>query len=168
MTGVSDVSDPRRGEIKTRIVPLLVIAPAGAVALVAALYLWLIPWLPQRVAIHMGPEGPGYGSMPLAITTICVIAMAAFAVGGATARGFMKADHWYQSEKLISVGIESMGYGVIGVGLATMVSTVGVEPNEVSGDSVAAGMFGFLFMFIASVCVYVAALPRGKMEKLGS
>lgn len=167
MSKISDLPEPVREVVKTRAVALLLVAPACSIALVVVLYLMLYPRIPQRVAIHVGPDGVGYGSTPLMVAITCAIAAVAFAIGGATARGFLKADHWYQTEKSIAIVIESLGYGVIGVALATIFSTVGVDPNEVSGNSVAMGLLGFLVMFIVSACVYVAALPRGKMETLG-
>lgn len=166
LTGVFEVAAARTAKIKARTAALLVLAPDGSVALVAVLYVLLNPWIPQRVSIHMGSDGAEHGSTPLAMATICAIDTAAFAAGGATARRFMKADHWYQSEKLISIGIESNGYGVVGVGLATIASTVGTDPHGVSGDSVAAGKIGFLSLFILSACVYATVLPRVKMEQL--
>lgn len=95
------------------------------------------------------------------------VAAAALAIGGATAREFLTSDHWYQKETGIAVSILAVGYGVIGRALATILSSVGLSPDDVSGASVGAGLLGFLGFFIAAILAYIEALPRGKMESLG-
>lgn len=105
----SDVPIPMRAEVKIKTVPLLVIAPACSIALVAVLYLLLKPLVPSQIAIHAGSDGVGYGSTVLMIAVACGIAAVAFGIGGATAREFLKDDHWFQTEKSIAVLIVSLG-----------------------------------------------------------
>lgn len=168
LTNVSNLPEPVRTQPKTRAFPLLVVAPACAILLVVVLYLLLSPLIPRRVAIHVGPEGVGYGSSLLMIAGACAIAAAAFAIGAATAREFFRDDHWFQTQKSIAVGIMALGYGVIGVALATIITAVGVDPDEVSGNSVAMGLLGFLLLFTVAACVYAAVFPRAKLETLGT
>lgn len=164
----SDVPIPTRAETKIKTVPLLVIAPACSIALVAVLYLLLKPLLPSQIAIHAGPDGVGYESTLLMIAVACGIAAVAFGIGGATAREFLKDDHWFQTEKSIAVLIVSLGYGVIGVALATIFSTLGVDSEAASGNSVGMGLLGFLLSFTAAVCIHVAVLPRARMHTIVS
>lgn len=166
MTNISDSSATTNVEVKTKVISLLLVAPLCSILLVAVLYLMLNPMIPDHVAIHMGSDGAGFGSTSIMIAITCAVAAAVFASGGFTAKGYMKYDHWFQKEKLISVSIVAVGYGIVGVALATIFSTIGVEATEISGDSVAMGMLGFLFMFVASISVYILLLPRGQMETL--
>ena len=166
MAEFSDWPDPPLKETKTRTVPLLVIAPACSIVLVAVLYLLLNPLMPSHIAIHAGPDGVGYGSALIMIAVACAIAAVTFVIGGATAREFLKDDHWFQTEKSIAVGIVSLGYGVIGFALATIFSIVGVDPEEVSVDSVGRGLLGFLLLFTAAVWIHVAVLPRARMQTI--
>ncbi|MDD0856969.1 hypothetical protein NHF46_02435 [Arthrobacter alpinus] len=53
-----------------------------------------------------------------------------------------------------------MGYGILGVALGTIVGLVGLDQDEVSGNSVAMGMLGFLLLFTVAVCAYAALLPE--------
>lgn len=145
---------------------MLLVAPIGSILLVVILFLVLGPLIPGQIAIHVGSDGVGYGSSLLMITVPCVIAAAVFAIGGATTREFFKDDHWFQTQKTISVGIMALGYGVIGVALGTLFGTVGVDQDAVSGNSVGMGLLGFLLLFTVAACVYGAVFPRAKMEPL--
>ncbi len=78
----------------------------------------------------------------------------------------MKAGHWYQKEKSIAVAILSLGYGVVGIALATLVSIAGTRADPLSGDSMGNSMLAFLFFFIGAAWIQTVALPRGKMEEL--
>ena len=167
MTNISGLPDPTRAEVKPKVVPLLIVAPACSILLVAVLFLVFGPLIPGQIAIHVGPEGVGYGSSLLMIAVPCVIAAVVFAIGGATAREFFKDDHWFQTQKSVAVGIMALGYGAIGVALGTIFSTIGVSPDELSGNSVGVGLLGFLLMFTVAACVYVAVFPRAKMEAMG-
>ena len=164
LSGNSEVPEPPPAEGKTRAIPLLIVYPACSIVLVAVLYLCFSPLIPSHTAIHVGPDGVGYGSTLLMIFVACVIAEAVFAIGGAIATEFFKDGHSFQSQKSIAVGIMALGYGVIGFALATILSTVGVKPDEVSGDSVAMGLLGFLLLFTAAACNYVAVFPKDKLE----
>lgn len=117
--------------------------------------------------MHVGPDGVGYGSSLLMIAIPSGIAAVVFAIGGATTREFFKDDHWFQTQKTIAVGVMALGYGVVGVALGTIFSTVGVDQDAVSGSSVGMGLLGFLLLFTVAACVYVAVFPRAKMEALG-
>ncbi len=146
---------------------MLLVAPICSIVLVAVLHLLLSPHIPSRIAIHVGPDGVGYGSSLLMIAVPCVIAAVVFAIGGATTREFFKDDHWFQTQKTIAVGIMALGYGVIGVALGTIFSTVGVDQDAVSGNSVGMGLLGFLLLVTVAASVYAKAFPRAKMETLG-
>lgn len=159
---------PAKGEVEPRVFRILVLVPLCALALVAALVLLLVPLLPEHIAMHVGPDGVGYGSTPLMLAITSAAAALALAIGSITGLGFFKAEHWYQTEKLISVGILSLGYGVLGIALATMASTLGVEQSAVSGNSVGTSMLAFVLGFIAALWFHIVALPAGKMEQLGS
>lgn len=104
--------------------------------------------------------------LSLLLAGACSLAVMAFIIGGATARGLLKEGHWYQTEKSIAVGIEAGGFGLIGFAVASILAIVGVAPNEVSSDSVGLGLLGFVFLFIAAICVYVAFLRRAQPETL--
>lgn len=159
---------PAKGVVEPRVFRILVIVPICALALVAVLVLFLIPLMPEHIAMHVGPDGVGYGSTPLMLAITCAAAALALAIGSITGLGFFKAEHWYQKEKLISIGILSLGYGVLGIALATMASTLGVEQSAVSGNSVGTSMLAFVLGFIAALWFHIGALPAGKMEQLGS
>lgn len=163
----SQVSDPAPVGTRKRFLQAFIIAPVASLMLVAVLYLVLSPQIPNQIAIHVGPDGVGYGSTAPIMLITWAVAAVVLAIGGSTAREFVKNKHWYQKEKVIAVSIVAVGYGVIGVALATMLSMVGVSPEDVSGDSVGAGLLGFLVFFIAAIWVYIVVLPRGKMESLG-
>lgn len=155
-------------QVKTRALPLLIIAPACSLLLVAVLYLMLSPLIPERIAVHVGPDGVGYGSPLLMIAGACGIAAVAFAIGAATAKEFLRNNHWYQTQKSIAVIIMALGYGVIGVAVATIVSNLNVDPDAVSGNSVGGGLLGFLLMFTVAACTYVAVFPRAGLEPAGT
>lgn len=156
------------GNVKSRELLLLVIAPACSLLLVALLYLLLGPLIPERLAIHVGPDGVGYGSSLLMVGGACIIAAAVFAIGAATTKEFLKNNHWFQTQKSIAVSTMALGYGVVGVAVATILSTLAVAPNSVAGNSVGMGLLGFLLMFIAAACTYVAVLPRAGIEPASS
>lgn len=107
----------------------------------------------------MAPRGSSFSS--------CGHAAAALATGVATAREFLKSDHWYHKERGIAVSILAVGYGVIGRALATILSSAGLSPDDVSDASVGAGLLGFLGFFVAAILAYIKVLPCGKMESLG-
>lgn len=165
----SNSGTPGRTPTTTRLrtLPWLVGAPVCSVLLVLGLLLLLDPLIPSHIAVHVGPDGVGHGSPRLMVAVACGIAAVIFAIGGATAKEFTNDDHWFQTQKSIVVAIMALGYGVIGTALATIVSTIGADPDEVSVHSVGMGLLGFLFLFIVAACVYVAVLPRAKMETLG-
>lgn len=167
MTNISRPADTTQAEIKPRVIPLLIVAPACSILLVAILFLVLRPLIPGQIASHVGPDGVGYGSSLIMITVPCVIAAVVFAIGGATAREFFKDDHWFQTQKSIVVGIMALGYGVIGVALGTIFSVIGVNQDEASGNSVGMGLLGFLLLFTLAACIYVAIFPVARMEVLG-
>ena len=166
MTELPDVPKSSRTPGRARATALLIIAPAGSMVMVLLLYLILNPWLPSRTVVHVGTDSVEYGPLSLLLAVACLLAAVAFIIGGATARSFLKDDHWYQTEKSIAVGIEAFGYGVVGFAVATLLATLGHAPDDMAGDSIGLGLLGFLGLLIASICVYVPALPRAEMETL--
>lgn len=162
MPTIPDIPHPTH--IKARAVPLLLIAPTVALLLVMVLYVLLSPLVPERIAIHVGPDGVGYGSPLPIIAGACAIAVVVFAIGAATTKEFFKNDHWFQTQKFIAVSIMALGYGVIGVALATILSNLNVDPETVSGNSIGMGLLGFLLLFTAAACTYVALFPRAGIE----
>lgn len=146
---------------------LFYLAPASSIALAGLLYVLFSKRIPNGIAIHMGPDGVGYGSTQLMAAILFGTAAGVFAIAGAAGRGFLKTNHWFQTEKVISICLFSLGYGVVGLALATLWSVVDIGPNGLSGDSVGPGLLGFLFAFIASAIWYAVALPQGKMELIG-
>ncbi|GAA1872575.1 hypothetical protein GCM10009715_19270 [Paeniglutamicibacter psychrophenolicus] len=168
MTGESGTT-PNYGVLADKLVfRLLVAAPAWTLAAVTALYLFLLGSMPQYIARHAGPDGIGYSSTTLVLAIIAAVSASAFAIGGATAHGFLKAGHWYQTEKMIAVGIVSLGYGVAGIGLATMLATVRLAAGEIEGDAIGVSMVAFVLAFIAAAWTYTLALPPGELEQLGT
>lgn len=151
---------------KNRAVPLLIVSPACSLLLAVVLFLILKPLIPSQLARHMGPDGVGYSSTALTLTIMFAAATLIFSIGGTLARGFFRDSHWFPTQKAVVVCFVSLGYGVIGVALGTMFSTVGLEPAEVSGDSVGMGLLGFLLLFTAAACTYSALLPRAGQEPL--
>lgn len=147
--------------------PLLFLAPGCALVLGVLLWLLLSPGLPGHIARHVGPDGVGYSPTWLVLAIMFAAAALAFAIGAATARGFIRDGHWYPIQKAISVGIMSLGYGILGVALGTMFGIFGSSPEGGSGNAVAAGMLGFLALFAVAACVYTARLPRAQQEPLG-
>ncbi|MGP5195761.1 hypothetical protein [Arthrobacter rhombi] len=168
MTEGQDVPKPSRSRAKSRAIALLIIFPAGSMLMVPLLYLILSPWLPSRTVVHVGTDGLEYGSLSLLLAVACLLAAVAFIIGGATARGFLKDDHWYQTEKSIAVGIVAGGFGLIGVALASILANLGVTARATSSVSVGWGLLGFVFLFIAAICAYVVFLPRAQTETLAS
>ena len=124
--------------------------------------------MPQYVARHAGPDGIGYSPTALILAVTAAVSVSAFAIGGATAHGFLKAGHGYQTEKMIAVGIVSLGYGVAGIALATMLATVRLAAEDVAEDAIGVSMVAFLFAFIAAAWTYTLVLPPGKLEQLGT
>lgn len=164
MTVNSNTSGMTR--VNTRAVPLLIVAPACALILAVILYLILSPLIPSQIARHVGPDGVGYSSTVLIMAVIFAASILPFLIGWALARGFFRDGHWFPTQKAVVVCFVSLGYGVIEVGLGTILSTVDLDPTEVSGNSVAMGMLGFLLLFTAAVCTYPALLPRAGHEPL--
>lgn len=152
--------------VKTRAVPLLIVAPACTLIAGIALYAALSPLMPDHIARHVGPDGVGYSSTALIMAAIFAAAVVPFLIGWALARGFFRDNHWFQIQKAVVVCFVSLGYGIAGAALGTIFSTVGLQQDDVSGNSVAMGMLGFLLLFTAAVCVYAALLPRAKQEPL--
>ncbi|WP_146112396.1 MULTISPECIES: hypothetical protein [unclassified Arthrobacter] len=145
---------------------LFILAPSLSIALTLLAYWLASPWIPDHVAIHVGPDGVGYGSALRMFVTCCIIATVAFIVGGVTARGFFVSGHWYQIEKSIVVCTESFAYAVLGVGLGSVMSTFGQEPNGSNAQSAGIGLLSFVLVFIVFATVYVLALPKGRLEEL--
>lgn len=166
MTDISGTSGSTATAIKSRVVPLLLVAPIVSILLLGVLFLILRPLMPENIAIHVGPDGVGSGSAGLLIAGACGIAAVVFAIGRATTKEFFEDGHWFQTEKSIAVGIMSLGYGLIGFAGATILSTVGSTTGEASSISVGMGLLGFLFTFIVAACIYVTAFPRAKMTSL--
>lgn len=146
----------------------MVVAPACSILIVAVLYLLLRPLIPNSIAIHVGPDGVGYGSPLLLIAVASGIAAVVFAIGGATTREFFKDGHWFQTQKSIAVGVMALGYGVIGVALATILSNLNVDPEAISGNSVGMGLLGFIFLFIVAASVYVVLFPKAGIEPMNT
>lgn len=145
---------------------LFLVAPVLALVLTFIGYWLARPFIPGHVAIHMGPDGVGYGSALRMLVVCAVIAAVSFVVGGITARGFLVAGHWYQVEKAIVISVESFAYAVLGVGLGSVMSTLGVESNGTSSQSVGLGLLSFVIVFILASIIYVVALPKGQLEEL--
>lgn len=160
----SGTAAPAATGTRGRVARLLFVAPACSLLLGMVLWLILIPGLPGHIARHVGPDGVGYSPTWLALAIMFAAATLAFAIGAATARGFIRDGHWYPTQKAISVGIMSLGYGILGVAVGTVLST---WPGDDSGNAVAAGMLGSLALFAVAACVYTVRLPRARQEPLG-
>ncbi|RAX49310.1 hypothetical protein DQ353_11005 [Arthrobacter sp. AQ5-05] len=99
MTGESGTT-PTTGVLAgKKVLRLLVAAPAWTLAAVTAIHLLLLGSTPQHMARHTGPDGTGYSSTTLVLAIIVAASASAFAIGGATALGFLRAGHRYQTEK---------------------------------------------------------------------
>ncbi|MGP4992230.1 hypothetical protein, partial [Glutamicibacter ardleyensis] len=72
----------------------------------------------------------------------------------------------YQVEKAIVISVEAFAYAVLGVGLGSVLSTLGVESNGTSSQSVGLGLLSFVIVFILASIIYVVALPKGRFEEL--
>lgn len=144
--------------------PLLVVAPAGTLAISIILYLALSPWLPNHIVRHVGTDGLGTSPTILVLAIMFAAAVVPFLIGGTLARGFFRDGHWHPTQKFVAIAFMSAGYGILGVALATMVSVVGLDPDEVSSNSVAVGLLGFLLLFTIAACAYAALLPRAEPE----
>lgn len=163
----SAVSTTTTAEARKRVSRLLLLAPACSLVLSVVLWLLLSAKLPEQIARHAGPDGVGYSPTWLVLAIMLAAAAAAFTIGAAVARGFIRDGHWYPIQKAVSVCILSLGYGILGMALGTVISTFGLSAENASGNSVAMGMFGFLALFAIGACVYTVRLPRAKQEPLG-
>lgn len=164
LTVHSRQKDTRQG--KTRAVPLLIVTPSGALIFTVALYAILSPQIPSHIARHVGPDGVGYSPTVVVMSIIFAASAVVFTIGGFLARGFFRDGHWFSIQKAVAAGTVALGYGILGIALATTLSSAGVKADDVSGNSVAMGMLGFLLMFTAAVTTYAALLPRAQPEPL--
>lgn len=156
--------DTRQG--KTRAVPLLTVAPTCSLIFAVVLYAILSPRIASHIARHVGPDGVGYSSTALIMSIIFAAAALVFIIGGLLARGFFRDGHWLSIQKTVVTCALALGYGILGIALATTLSSVGVNAEDASGNSVAMGMLGFLLMFTAAVTTYTMLLPRAQPEPL--
>lgn len=161
-------NQPETAHTKTRAVALLIAAPACTLLTALVLYLILSPLMPSHLVRHVGPDGSGYSSTVMIMAAIIAAAVIPFAIGAALARGFFRVGHWFHIQKAMVVCFLSLGYGIVGVALATSVSAVGLDQDEASGNSVAMGLLGFLLLFTAAACIYTLLLPRAGQEPLPS
>ncbi|WP_146755237.1 hypothetical protein [Arthrobacter sp. AQ5-05] len=60
----------------------------------------------------------------------------------------------------------SLGSGVAGIGLATMLATVCLAAEAIAGDAIGVSKVAFLVAFVAAAWTYTRVLPPGKLEHL--
>lgn len=166
VTGIFGLPGPSATERKTRTVPLLLIAPLCSLLLSAVLYVALLPLLPEHIVRHVGPDGVGFSSMVLVLTIMLAAAVIPFLIGGMLGRGFFRDRHWHPTQKFVTVAFMSTGYGILGVVVATILSLMGMEQDDVSGNSVAMGLLGFLLLFVAAAFTYALLFPRATPEPI--
>lgn len=145
-------------------ISLLAIAPASSIMLVAVLFLLLHTRIPSHVARHLGSGGTGHGSTISMLSVICSIAVVAFTIGGVTAKEFLGDSRWSKTEKSISVGFVSLGYGAIGVAMAILLNSLEHSPDEVAAGPLVIVLLGFLLTFTVALGTYTRALPRARIE----
>lgn len=144
---------------------LLLLAPAGALLLVALGYWLFREQLPSHLVRHAGPDGLGYSPTALVLLIGGAVAAAFFVIGSCCALDFWKHGHWYQTQKMIVSGFLSAGYAVAGLLLASLFAVRGVSPAEATSQSPGLGLLAFVLGFTAAIWAHIVLLPAGRLEE---
>lgn len=144
---------------------LLLLAPAGALLLVALGYWLLGEQLPSHLVRHAGPDGLGYSPTPVVLLIGGAVAAVFFIIGSCCALDFWKHGHWYQTQKVIVAGFLSAGYAVAGLLLASLFAARGASPAEVTSQSLGLGLLAFVLVFTAAIWAHIVLLPAGRLEE---
>lgn len=141
----------------------------STLAIFAYLLLYFVarPALPERLPRHAGADGIGYSASWIMVLVVSGIAVVALGIGIHLYRDFISLGHWYPGPKATVVCFLSAGLGVLGLGMATIITVWGAESEELGSLPIAVGLLALLLVFAVSAGLLARSLPRAQHEVLG-
>ncbi|WP_218220553.1 hypothetical protein [Nesterenkonia sp. Act20] len=145
-----------------RYVGALIVAPLLAVGLAALTYVLQAGSMPDQIAVHMGPDGTGFGSLTVMVSVCFGLALLGFVIGAVTARNTLRRGEWHLYEKSIVVVAEAAGFAFTAAVLGVILS-IDVPSGEVPGAAaVEYSLLAWVASFAVALLVYALLTPRAR------
>lgn len=142
----------------------LVVAPLLAVLFAAVAYALRVGSMPDQVAVHMGPDGTGFGSGTIMVAVCFGLALLAFVIGAVTARNTLRRGEWHLYEKSVVVIAQSAGFAFI-AGVLGIILSADAHSGEVPGAAaVEYSLLAWVASFAVALLVYALLTPRARPE----
>ncbi len=142
----------------------LVLAPLLAVLVAAAAYALRAGSMPEQVAVHMGPDGIGFGSRTVMVSVCFGLALLAFVIGAVTAENTLHRGEWHLYEKSIVVIAQSAGFAFT-AGVLGIILSAGASSGEAPGAAaVQYSLLAWVATFAVALLVYALLTPRARPE----
>lgn len=131
------------------------------------LYLFSRPLLPEQLVRHAGPDGLGYSPLWITVLIVGAIATLSLSIGVLVYRDFSTLGHWFPGPKAIVVYFLAAGFGILGLGIAMIITVLGRDAEDIGSLPVVTGLLALLVVFALSAGLLSKLLPRAKQETLG-
>ncbi|PQZ92811.1 hypothetical protein CQ018_10015 [Arthrobacter sp. MYb227] len=139
---------------------VLTIIPLLVFVLCCALYLMSRSELPASIAIHVGSDGFGFGSMQSTALIQLGLGLLMLGFGTRYTLDRLKIGYWYMAEKTVPASFISIGYASL-VSLLTLILGVWGEQGEAAQESAfTRSILIFAVTLILSMGIHAVVLPR--------
>lgn len=156
-TDRSQVSDPKASP--QRLLWVLTLVPLLVFVSCAVAYLMMRSNLPATIAIHVGSDGFGFGSMQTTALIQLGIGVVMLGLGTRYVLNRLKIGYWYMAEKTVGASLISIGYSSL-VSLLTLILGVwGQQAQAAQEGAFTLSILGFALTLMLSMAVHALVLP---------
>ena len=117
------------------------------------------PYLPESIAIHVGPDGYGFGSLRTTTLVSLAVALATLGFGTRYTLNRLKIGYWYMAEKTTAAAFISVGYASLAALLALLLGVWGQGSLAAQEGAFTLSILVFALTLIASMGVHAVVLP---------
>ncbi len=157
-TGQAGTTDAKAAP--RRLMWALTIIPMIAFLATAVFYAAAGPALPASIAIHVGPDGYGFGSLRTTALVSLAVALGTLGFGTRYTLNRLKIGYWYMAEKTTAAAFISIGYASLAALLALLLGVWGQNTVAAQEGAFTVAILVFALTLIASMGVHAVILPR--------
>ena len=139
---------------------VLTFVPLMALLVTAVVYLVSWPSMPKSIAIHVGPDGFGFGSLQTTATAGFAVAGVSLVFGTRYTLNRLKIGFWYMAEKTTAAAFISIGYAVLAALLTLVFGMWGINNESAQESAFTTSILIFALALIASMGIHAVVLPR--------
>lgn len=142
-----------------RLLWILTLIPLFLFVCCTVAYLMMRSELPTTIAIHVGPDGFGFGSMQTTALIQLGLGLVMLSFGTRYVLNRLRIGYWYMAEKTVGASFISIGYSSL-VALLVLIMGVWGQTDQVAQEGAfTRSILGFALTLILSMAIHALVLP---------